>query len=496
MKQTEDGKRWQKRYLVASGPRVWYFGKPGEPPSKARDVFNMKRALEIKEAVGCKAAEAGFSIALPARTFVFAVEAAAERDTWLEALRACQHHQPPQGSADEEGHAEDGKVEMPALEMGNEKEDEILWVDEYDDFPQGIQKVIRKSKIPEEDVKTHMHVVLNVVRFLYKKRHLKTHLPNPYAGEEWTKPEGQEARDKALFEEAESMYDEITPKTRKKHFKMLKELGKGGFGVVHLAQWTDDKEQVAVKVMGHSTSRDQRANLREIFWLTRLDHKNVVKMKHSFLCLDEMWVVLEYMEGGTLTEAVKTSRFRETEVAYVAREIFSGVSFMHENFVIHRDLKSANVMMTVKAEVKLIDFGLCGDARHSPLLKGMVGSPYWMPPEMIRGQPHSYPVDVWSAGVCLLELCNGHAPKMGNAFRSMFSTGSGQVPPLKKPDQWSMTMQEFFSKMLEIDAKTRFTPDELLGHEFLKNNVASRADMRKKLTEIFQAGAIVAAGFG
>lgn len=80
--------------------------------------------------------------------------------------------------------------------------------------------------------------------------------------------------------------------------------------------------------------------------------------------------------------------------------------------------------------------------------QGMVGSPYWMPPEMIRGQPHSYPVDTWSAGVCLLELCNGHAPKMGNAFKSMFSTGSGVVPPLKKPDTWSMTMQDFFAKVL------------------------------------------------
>jgi hypothetical protein len=85
---------------------------------------------------------------------------------------------------------------------------------------------------------------------------------------------------------------------------------------------------------------------------------------------------------------------------------------------------------------------------------------------------------------------------MGNAFRSMFSTGSGNVPPLKKPDAWSMKLQDFFAKMLAIDSVARATPDELLSHDFCKTDVASRADMRKKLTEIFQAGAIVSAGFG
>lgn len=340
MKQTEDGKRWQKRFLVACGPRVFYFGKMGEPVAKARDVFNMKRALRIEAVDGCKGHDFGFCVGLPARTFVFAVESAEEQQRWLAAFAACKAHEPAAQSAEEEGQHAEGKLDMPALEMtAADKEDETMWVDEFDDFPEGIQKVFRKCKLSEADVAANMHVVLNVVRFLYKKRHFKTHLENAWQGEEWVKVEGQEARDKALFDEAESMYDEITPKTRKKRFKMVKELGKGGFGVVHLAQWTDEKEQVAVKVMGHETSRDVRANLREIFWLTRLEHVNVVKLRHAFLCLSEMWVVLEYMEGGTLTEAVKTSRFREAEVAYVAREMMAGISFMHDNMVIHRDLK-------------------------------------------------------------------------------------------------------------------------------------------------------------
>merc|ERR1711991_667171 len=89
MKQTEDGKRWQKRFLVASGPRVWYFGRPGEPPSKARDVFNMKRALKIEAVPGQKPTDFGFAVSLPARTYVFCVDNEAEQQKWLAAFNAC-----------------------------------------------------------------------------------------------------------------------------------------------------------------------------------------------------------------------------------------------------------------------------------------------------------------------------------------------------------------------------------------------------------------------
>jgi hypothetical protein len=212
-----------------------------------KKVFNMKRAQKIEEVPGTKGSEFGFSVALPARTFVFAVEDKGKATAWVEALRKCQAFEPPREDDGEEEFAEN-KVECPVLELDARDTEEVQWIDEFDDFPEGMQKIFRKSKLSDADVVKNMHVVLNVVRFLYKKRHFKTHLPNPFETEEYKKPEVQDKQDQLLFEEAESMYDEITPKTRKKRFKMIKELGKGGFGVVHLAQWADDKEQVAVKV--------------------------------------------------------------------------------------------------------------------------------------------------------------------------------------------------------------------------------------------------------
>ena len=95
-----------------------------------------------------------------------------------------------------------------------------------------------------------------------------------------------------------------------------------------------------------------------------------------------------------------------------------------------------------------------------------------------------------------MELCNGHAPKMGNAFRAMYLVGSGTVPPFKKPDAWSPQAHAFMERVLDIDQTTRAKPQELVDHSFCNDGIASIDDMRKKLQEIFQAGAITNAGFG
>merc|ERR1711959_42771 len=106
---------------------------------------------------------------------------------------------------------------------------------------------------------------------------------------------------------------------------------------------------------------------------------------------------MEFLEGGTLSDACKARQFKEDELAFVAREMVRGVAYLHENNLAHRDIKSPNVMMSTSAEIKLIDFGLCRDLRDGPQTH-MVGSPYWMPPEMIKKQPHGLPVDIWSTG--------------------------------------------------------------------------------------------------
>merc|ERR1711916_182042 len=124
------------------------------------------------------------------------------------------------------------------------------------------------------------------------------------------------------------------------------------------------------------------------------------------------------MRGGTLTDAVKAHQF-EPQIAYVCQEMLHGIRHLHRNELVHRDLKSANVMLTVDGQVKLIDFGLCCDLRLGQPTH-MVGSPFWIPPEMVRREPHGTAADVWSFGICTLELANNVIPNRHNSIYAMF----------------------------------------------------------------------------
>lgn len=249
----------------------------------------------------------------------------------------------------------------------------------------------------------------------------------------------------------------------KKLFKNIEFSGKGGFGRVFGAKDRTTKKHVAIKKLPHVTEKDKRSNWCEIGFLATCKHPNIVRFLDAWEVKDEVWIVMEFLEGGTLHEAIKVHQFCERHIAYIAREVLKALDFLHNNKFVHRDLKSANVMMSVDGEIKLIDFGLCADVSEGERTQ-MVGSPFWMPPEMIRREPHGCPVrsdhffsstlpisthrssviihyththtlsltsenvcyqaDIWSFAVCLLEMYLREPPNASSRLRSMFITAT------------------------------------------------------------------------
>jgi len=180
---------------------------------------------------------------------------------------------------------------------------------------------------------------------------------------------------------------------------------------------------------------------------------------------EELWIIMEYLQGGTLAEAAKAHKFTDRHVAFTARELLKGIKYLHDSKLAHRDLKSANVMMSVKGEIKLIDFGLCAEFIEGPRVK-LLGSPYWVPPEMILGQPHSYPVDIWSFAVCILELYLSAPPHNISALKCMFmAITEGLTDTI--PENASPQAKDFLKRCLVIDPEKRATADELLKHPWV-----------------------------
>lgn len=190
----------------------------------------------------------------------------------------------------------------------------------------------------------------------------------------------------------------------------------------------------------------------------------------------EVWIVTDLVNGLTLSQASKIKQFTEEQIAYIANKILKAIHFLHSNNIVHRDIKGSNILIDNKANVKIIDFGLCWNMKVYGESRNMVGSPFWMAPEMIRREYHSSPADIWSFGICLMELINQHPPNKKSSIRAMFiSSTVGYPDPFESSGYlWSNEMKHFMSKCLNVDPNKRWRADQLLSHSWLKKRSSKR----------------------
>lgn len=205
------------------------------------------------------------------------------------------------------------------------------------------------------------------------------------------------------------------PTTMGTKYRLGKKLGQGAFGVV-LQAWNEDTaEQVAVKRV-HLRSDDLSHNrrvLREIRLMSLLKHRNVLAfLEHIFDPVTySSFVVTELIEGGSLLHFMRESGYnQESHSANVVSQVLQGLAFIHSNGVVHRDIKAANLMINKAGTVVIGDFGLAQELRSIVQECSIVGSPYWLPPEVIERGIWHLNSDVWSLGCTLVELLTGHPP--------------------------------------------------------------------------------------
>ncbi|KAK0407244.1 hypothetical protein QR680_019101 [Steinernema hermaphroditum] len=254
-------------------------------------------------------------------------------------------------------------------------------------------------------------------------------------------------------------------------FDIVGKLGEGSYGSVHKAIHRTTGHILAVKKVPVDT--DLQEIIKEITIMQQCDSPYVVKYYGSYFKNSDLWIVMEYCGAGSVSDIMRLRRktLAEPEIRAILRDTLKGLQYLHSLKKIHRDIKAGNILLNMEGHAKLADFGVAGQLTDTMAKRNtVIGTPFWMAPEVIQEIGYDTKADIWSLGITAIEMAEGRPPHADiHPMRAIFMIPTKPPPSFKNAEDWSPEFVAFISECLVKEPEQRTTADYLLDLDFITN---------------------------
>ena len=277
------------------------------------------------------------------------------------------------------------------------------------------------------------------------------------------------------------------------YYTIVKDLGHGSYGQVKKVKHKELNEIRAMKI----TNKKSDSSKYEIEILKKISHPNITKIFEIFSDSKKYYIIMEFLEGGELFEAITNiGSFTEASASKVLKQILSAVYYLHSNHIVHRDLKPENIMLTQKPkngnyQIKLIDFGTAKIFKPGKKMNKFIGTSYYIAPEVLK-ERYDEKCDIWSCGVILFILLCGYPPFNGNTNVDIFHAIQNQNPIFGGEEWEDITPEakDLIKLMLKKNPNERLNAEQCLSHKWFRLMESSEKNKNQKISKQIQINAI------
>mmetsp|Transcript_31349 Transcript_31349/g.73119 ORF Transcript_31349/g.73119 Transcript_31349/m.73119 type:complete len:449 (+) Transcript_31349:56-1402(+) len=273
--------------------------------------------------------------------------------------------------------------------------------------------------------------------------------------------------------------DRVNQALSKHGYAQIRKVGEGSFGAAILVQHSSEKDTKAIVKMidlSRASKQEKDDALKESEVLAKLKHPYIVRYRESFNEDGWLCIVMDFCEGGDLSDRIKKMKqvgksFSEEQVVRWFTQAILALKFIHDQHILHRDLKSGNFFLSKSGNLKMGDFGIAKVLEcTAAVAQTQIGTPYYLSPEICRGQQYSWGSDIWAMGCILFEMCAKRVPFDAPDLKTLIQKITKGAPP-ELPAEYSRGLRELGKEMLNKDPQSRPPAVEVLKKPLIQDIV-------------------------